>query len=92
MAKEEVPLTHDELQAQMDADELQDKLEAAAQGTTKMSVREYAKARSLQPQLVHYYIRTGRITQEPCGECGRKVINIEEADAIFVKKDDTDGR
>jgi hypothetical protein len=53
-----------------------------------MSVREYATLRGLQPQLVYYYIRSERITQRPCGECGRKVIDVAEADAIFVKKQD----
>lgn len=79
----------DELQAAIEADELQDKLELAADGTVKMSVREYAKARSLQPQLVYYYIRRGKIEQKPCGECGRKVINVQQADAIFLKADDS---
>lgn len=80
----------DDLQRAIEADELKDQLELAAQGKIKMSVREYAKARKLQPQLVYYYIRKGSIEQSPCGECGRKTINVEQADAIFVKKESED--
>jgi hypothetical protein len=77
----------------MAADELQDRLEAVRQGPDEfdmqvsMSVREYALANGLQPQNVYYYIRNGKIHQRPCGECGRKVIDIAEADAIFKKKE-----
>jgi predicted site-specific integrase-resolvase len=48
-----------------------------------MSVAEYAKRLGLQPQLVYYYIRKGRIKKHPCGECGRDVIDVSDADAIF---------
>jgi hypothetical protein len=85
-------VNHDELQARMAADELQDRLEEARSPSegdmqVSMSVREYALANGLQPQNVYYYIRSGKIHQRPCGECGRKVIDIAEADAIFKKKE-----
>jgi hypothetical protein len=52
---------------------------------TKTSVREYALSRNMQPQLVYYYIRTGKILEEKC-ICGRKVIDIVGADAFFKAK------
>lgn len=74
---------HDELMRQMEEDELADK----AEHVTKLTPVEYAKLRSgLQPQLVYYYIRTGKIKQETC-ICGRKVIDIKAADEFFASKD-----
>lgn len=52
---------------------------------TKMSPMEYARARKMQPQLVYYYIRTGKIDQGDC-ICGRRVIDVAEADAFFEAK------
>ena len=78
----------DDLRKAIEEDERRDQLELAAAGKIKMSVREYAKARGIQPQNVYYYVRKGSIKQEPCGECGRKVINIEQADAIFAPKEE----
>lgn len=52
------------------------------------TVKEYAKVRRLQPQLVYYYIRTGKIDYKTCGCCGSKVIVINEADSIFRKEKD----
>lgn len=51
----------------------------------KMTPREFAAKRNLQPQLVYYYLRTGALTEYKC-ECGRKVIDIAEADALFRAK------
>lgn len=79
----------DDLQKAIEADELADKLDAARSDTDQisMSVQEYAKAHGIQPQLIYYYIRRKRIKLHPCGECGRKVIDVRDADAIFVKQD-----
>ena len=86
---------HDEAMRAEELAELEDKLDLAKLNAElndghpiSISVREYAIARGLQPQRVYYYIRTGKIEQRPCGECGRKVINIEQADAIFVPKEE----
>ena len=66
-------------------DELKDKVSLAKFA----SVSEYAKAVNEQPQLIHYYIRTGRIKKEPCECCGRPVINVEQANEVLAgrKKD-----
>lgn len=71
----------DELREQIELDELADKREAV----THMSVSEYAKAIGEQPQLVHYYIRSGRIKKAPCECCGRPVIEVAEADKVFAE-------
>lgn len=52
-----------------------------------MSVGDYAKMRKQQPQLVHYYIRKGEIDQTQCNCCGGKVISVEQADVIFLRKE-----
>lgn len=82
---------HDEAMRAEADQELQDKYEAVlnpGEGNmqTSMSVREYALLRGLQPQRVYYYIRNKKIEVKPCGECGRKVIDVESADAIFLPK------
>jgi hypothetical protein len=82
----------DDLEAAILADELADAHELALEGSIKMSVREYAKYKSkvtgtiVQPQLIYYYIRTGKIKEEPC-ICGRKVIDVKSADEFFAKRD-----
>jgi len=77
---------HDELMAQIAADELQDQLELAEDGRTKMSVVEYARAKGKQPQLLYYYVRTGRIKVESC-VCGRKVIDVVSANEFLAEQD-----
>jgi hypothetical protein len=72
---------HDELMRQIEQDELEDK----SHSVTKMSPMEYARARGMQAQLVYYYIRTGKIQDHNC-ICGRRVLDIEEADAFFKAK------
>jgi hypothetical protein len=52
---------------------------------TKMAVTDYARKRKMQPQLVYYYIRTGKLADEVC-ICGRKVIDIKAADEFFKAK------
>lgn len=69
----------DDLIRQIEEDELAD--------ATKLSVREYAKARGMQPQLVHYYISSGRLQVERC-ICGRKVLDVKTADEFFANKKD----
>ena len=61
----------DELIAQMQADEEED-------GKLITPVN-YARIRGLAPQVIYYYIRRGYITWMRC-DCGRKVIEKEEAD------------
>lgn len=68
----------DELLEQMRLDELGD--------AEKLSPREYASLRKRTPQLVYYYIRQGEIKSEKC-ICGRKVIDVAEADKLFAAKD-----
>ena len=61
----------DELIALMQADE-----EADAKYITPVN---YARLRGISPQLIYYYIRRQYITFMRC-DCGRKVIEREEAD------------
>ena len=81
----------DDLAAQIAADELADKLELAQTGQAMMSAREYARARGISsPQRVYYYIRNKRIAEMPCPCCGRKVIDVAEADKCFGINQDKD--
>lgn len=97
-ARQQVPRNADELQALIEGDELQDKLDIAVNGDPefgpppKMSVREYARLKGLQPQLVYYYIRRGYIKEEPCSECGRKVIDVISAEEYLASKEKDDPR
>jgi predicted site-specific integrase-resolvase len=52
-----------------------------------MTIREYAQARNVAPQMVYYYIKRGKITPHTC-TCGRKVIDVEEADKVLVPRRD----
>lgn len=76
----------DETLRQIEADELADMHELAAEGIIKMTPREYAKSKGLQPQLVYYYIRQGDIKTESC-QCGRNVIDVASANAFFAERD-----
>ena len=81
-----MPENTDDLIARMAADDLRDKLEAAhSDGITRMSVREYALAHGIQPQLMYYYVRQGYIEQKPC-ICGRMVIDVKSADEYLIQK------
>ena len=64
--------------------EAEDALDAVKAGLSKMTVVEWARANSIQPQLVYYHVRTGKIKQEVC-VCGRKVIDIASADAVLAE-------
>lgn len=84
-----MPENTDDIIAKMQADDLRDKLEDAHNGVTKMSVREYANARGIQPQLMYYYVRQGYVETHPC-ICGRMVIDVKSADEYLVQKAEKD--
>lgn len=67
---------------QMKQDELSDQAELFG----KMSPIEYARWRGVAPQLVYYRIRKGKIELTFCPCCGRKVIDVGEADLAFGTK------
>ena len=64
--------------------ELIKKDEAEDQATlqTKMPINDYARARGIAPQRVHYHIRAKHLKKEQC-VCGRYVIDISAADQVF---------
>jgi hypothetical protein len=69
----------DDFIAQAAADELADRMAQQK----KASPIEYAKTRDgISAQLVYYHIRAGHLKKEAC-ICGRSVIDIELADALF---------
>lgn len=68
------------LVAAMERDELAD--------ATCLSPRDFAKTIGVSPQLVYYYIRTGKIKGIVC-QCGRKVINVDEARTVFESRGTT---
>lgn len=51
-------------------------------GPPKLSPVDYGKLRGIAPQLVYYHIRAKHITISHC-DCGRKVIDVQEADDFF---------
>lgn len=67
-------MSAEELQRQIEEDELED--------ATHMTPRDFAKLQGVSPQLVYYYIRTGKIESQQC-LCGRKVIDKEQARQVF---------
>jgi hypothetical protein len=74
----QVTANFDELRRLIEADELQDRIEQSP----LMSPREYGKLRGMTAQSVYYYIRTKKLAVQYCN-CGRKCINVVEADAFF---------
>lgn len=62
----------------MEPDELED-IQEQADIVGYLTPREYARLRSMHPQQVYAYIRKGIIETEHC-RCGRRVVNVEEAD------------
>lgn len=80
----------DELVEAIEADTRRDALELARDGLTKMTVVDYARARGMRPQLVFYHIRVKHVTTELC-LCGRKVIDVVQADEFFGFNDSDDG-
>lgn len=69
----------DDTLRQIEEDELAD---AAELGTMKPT--QYAKLRGIWPQQVYSAIRNRKLKAQICG-CGSKVINVEEADALFKR-------
>ena len=67
----------------MDEDEFE-RLELLDQAETigKLTPREYARLRFMQPQLVYYHLRNNHIQLELC-VCGRKVIDVSLVDKYF---------
>lgn len=74
---DEERMNTDDLFAEMEADELADRLHEQ----TKASPIEYARSHGIKPQIVYYWIRSGKLEKESC-VCGRSVIDIKAADAI----------
>lgn len=72
----------DDLFKQIEADELAD----YADTVTKLTPIEYARLRGIAPQLVYYRLRNRALKWHRCN-CGRKVIDIAEADAVFKFKE-----
>jgi predicted site-specific integrase-resolvase len=70
-------------------DELDDIAEQAEE-VGKLTPREFAQLIGVAPQMVYYYIRNGRINVERC-ICGRKVIDVETAKAVFAKTTEARG-
>ena len=67
----------------MDDDEFERmEIEDQAETVGKLTPREYAKIRHMQPQLVYYHIRNGHFPLELC-VCGRKVIDVKIVDDYF---------
>ena len=54
------------------------------EGAEVLPIRDYAKYKGLAPQLVYYYIRTKKIETNLC-QCGRKIINVRDADAALTR-------
>jgi hypothetical protein len=67
---EDRELTMDQVAAQMELDELGD--------ARLLPPREFAKLVGVAPQLVYYYIRTGKIEVVVC-DCGRKCVEVAPA-------------
>jgi hypothetical protein len=75
----------DDLLKQIQEDELTDKVEL----TTHATPIEYARARGIAPQRVYYALRNhgDELKTEQC-KCGRRVLDITQADIYFGFKDD----
>lgn len=67
----------DKVMEQMELDELSD--------APLLSPRDMAKLLGVAPQLVYYYLRTGKLEYEICN-CGRKCVNVEKARAFFESR------
>lgn len=67
----------EEFATAVERDELED---IASSGL--MAPRDYAKYRGIYPQRVYQHIRTGKLEGTYCA-CGRKVVRVAEADAVF---------
>jgi len=74
----------DELFEQMERDELEDSPLAQS---GKMTPRDYARKVGKEPQIIYYYMRGAnpRLKKYYC-DCGRVVIDVAEADALFAEQ------
>lgn len=70
-------MSAEELQQQIEADELAD--------AEWLKPRDFAKSIGVTPQLVYYYVRTGKIESQQC-LCGNKVINVKQAREVFESR------
>lgn len=50
-----------------------------------ISIGDFARARGIRPQLVHYYIRTGKLHKVLCSGCGQIRLSTFEANELFDK-------
>lgn len=62
-----------------------EELEDQAATVGKLTPREYAQLRNMQPQLIYYHIKKGNLKREIC-ICGRKVIDVKLTDAFFEER------
>ena len=69
---------------QIQQDDEDDRIETQ----TKATPIEYARSRSIAPQRVYYMLRNKKLGDERC-VCGRRVIDIQEADEVFGLKKET---
>jgi hypothetical protein len=82
----EVSANFDDLRRLIEEDELKDQAEVSK----KMTPRDYARARGIKnAQSVYYHISRGHLKQVKC-ECGRWVIDVEEADLYYGFKERDD--
>lgn len=73
----------DDLLRQMQEDEEADKLETQTHATPI----EYARSRGIRPQRIYYYLRNRKLVSSNC-QCGRRVIDMAEADELLgIKRD-----
>lgn len=54
-------------------------------GAKKMAPIDYAKSRGMFPQKVYKALRDKRLEATHC-ECGRRVIDVDDADTLFKLK------
>jgi hypothetical protein len=74
----------DELIAALELQDLED--------ATHLPVKEFALLVGESPQLIHYYVRTGVLTKEPC-QCGRPVLEVRTSlKALSAHKEKQPGR
>ncbi|HVI76686.1 MAG TPA: hypothetical protein VM715_00680 [Candidatus Acidoferrum sp.] len=70
----------DELIEQMQKDELED--------APLLSVIDAARFFGLKPQILYYYIRTGKLETETCN-CGRKCVRREVVQQLLKVRDES---
>lgn len=68
----------DDFLKRVQEDEEADKLETQTHATPI----EYARSRGMAPQRVYYHLRNNRLASSTC-QCGRRVIDMAEADELF---------